>query len=206
LSLLSSPKWEAEARASTRRTWLLNARRGLASPEVLLQVLRAQQQLRRCDVVPLSVRLRGRVRVEKYQGRIEVGERVRMEARTLPIEMVAWRDALLRIGAGTFINYAVSLSAHASVEIGEHCMIGNYAVIMDSDYHDLLDRTKPGRPEPIVIEDDVWIGIRATILKGVHIGRRSVIGAGAVVTTDIPPDSLALGVPARVVKHLDSPE
>jgi maltose O-acetyltransferase len=173
---------------------------------VLLQVLRAQQQLRRCDVVPLSVRLRGRVRVEKYQGRIEVGERVRMEARTLPIEMVAWRDALLRIGAGTFINYAVSLSAHASVEIGEHCMIGNYAVIMDSDYHDLLDRTKPGRPEPIVIEDDVWIGIRATILKGVRIGRRSVIGAGAVVTTDIPPDSLAIGVPARVVKQLDTPE
>jgi maltose O-acetyltransferase len=152
----------------------------------------------------MTVRLRGRVRVENYGGRIELGQRVRLEGRTLPIEMVAWRGAMLQIGDGTYVNYGASLSAHQHVQIGENCMIGNYAVIMDSDYHDLLDRTKPGESAPVEIEDGVWIGIRATILKGVRIGRRSVIGAGAVVTSDIPPDSLAIGVPARVVRHLDT--
>jgi acetyltransferase-like isoleucine patch superfamily enzyme len=140
--------------------------------------------------------------VEKYGGRIEVGERARLEARLLPIEMVAWSDALLKIGDGTFINYGVSLSAHRRVRIGKNCMIGNYVVIMDSDYHDLRDRTQPGEAAAIEIEDDVWIGIRATVLKGVRIGSRSVIGAGAVVTSDIPPNSLAFGAPARVVRHL----
>jgi maltose O-acetyltransferase len=151
----------------------------------------------------MTVRLRGRVRVENYGGRIELGQRVRLEARTLPIEMVAWRDGLLQIGEGTYVNYGASLSAHHHVKIGADCMIGNYAVIMDSDYHDLFDRTKPGESAAVEIEDEVWIGIRATVLKGVRIGRRSVIGAGAVVTSDIPPDSLAIGVPARVIRHLD---
>ena len=52
--------------------------------------------------------------------------------------------------------------------------------------------------DPVVIDDDVWIGTAAIILQGVHIGRGSIIGAGAVVTRDIPPFSIAVGVPARV--------
>jgi maltose O-acetyltransferase len=142
------------------------------------------------------------VRVEKYGGRIKIGDKVRIEARTIPVEMVAWRDALLHVGDGTFINYGVSLSAHREVSIGANCMIGNYVVIMDSDYHDLSDHRRPGEAAPIVIEDNVWLGVRATILKGVRIGRGSVIGAGSVVTTDIPPFSVAFGVPARVVRSL----
>jgi acetyltransferase-like isoleucine patch superfamily enzyme len=164
----------------------------------------ARWQLRGCDRLPWSVRLRGRVRVEKYGGRIEIGDRVRIEARTIPVEMVAWRDAVIDVGSGTFINYGVSLSAHRQVSIGRDCMIGNYVVIMDSDYHDLERRDLPGEVAPIVIEDNVWIGLRATVLKGVRIGRGSVIGAGSVVTSDIPPGSLAFGVPARVVRSLSS--
>jgi maltose O-acetyltransferase len=143
--------------------------------------------------------------VEKYGGRIEIGEKVRLEGRTVPIEMVAYRDAELRVGDGTFINYGASISAHRRVAIGQRCLVGNYVVIMDSDYHDLLDHARPGEPRSIVIEDDVWIGVRAVILKGVRIGRGSAIGAGAVVTSDIPAGSVAFGVPARVVKRLDIP-
>jgi maltose O-acetyltransferase len=146
------------------------------------------------------------VRVEKYGGRIKIGEKVRLEGRTVPIELVAYRDAELSIGDGTFINYGASISAHRWVSIGERCLVGNYVVIMDSDYHDLLDHTQPGEAEPIVIEDDVWIGVRATILKGVRIGRNCTIGAGAVVTGDLPAGSVAFGVPARAVKRLDMPD
>ena len=173
----------------------------LRSPGLVAQVLRARWQLRVCDVAPGNVRLRGRVLVENH-GRIEIGHRVRIEARTVPVEMVAWKGATLRIGNRTFINYGVSLSAHRDLTIGENCLIGNYVVIMDSDYHDLQDRTKPGPAEPIIIEDDVWLGVRVTVLKGVRIGKGSVVGAGSVVTQDIPPRSLAFGVPARVVREL----
>jgi acetyltransferase-like isoleucine patch superfamily enzyme len=184
------------------RTKLYYALRALGSPSLVWQVLSGRWQLRKCDVLAPTVRVRGRVRVEKYGGRIEVGERVRFEARTIPVEMVAWQGAMLSIGSGTFINYATSLSAHRLVSIGRDCMIGNYVVIMDSDYHELLDRSRLDEAAPVIIEDGVWIGLRATVLKGVRIGRGSVVGAGSLVTSDIPPDSLALGVPARVVRSL----
>ncbi|HLG12626.1 MAG TPA: acyltransferase [Dehalococcoidia bacterium] len=195
----------SSTRTPRERNLLYYLSQGWRSPSLVLQVLRARWQLRNCDVLPLTVRLRGRARVEKYGGHIELGERVRIEARTVPVEMVAWREARLSVGEGTFINYGASLSAHQEVRIGANCMIGNYVVIMDSDYHDLLHRHLPGPASPIVIEDEVWIGVRATILKGVRIGQGSVIGAGSVVTTNIPPWSVAFGVPARVVRSLTPP-
>jgi len=172
----------------------------------LLQALRARWQLHRCDVLPLTVRVRGFVRVEKYGGRIEIGDRVRFEARTIPVEMVAWRDATITIGARTFINYGVSISAHRRVSIGTDCMVGNHVIIMDGDYHSVSDHTQPGRIAPVIIEDNVWLGVRSTILKGVRIGRGSVIGAGSVVTTDIPAYSVAFGVPAKVIRKLHGSE
>jgi maltose O-acetyltransferase len=189
------------ARLGRETPWVRNIRLGLKSPGLVFQVLRARWQLRRCDVLPSNVRLRGRVFVEN-RGRIEIGDKVRIEARTVPVEMVAWQGATLRIGRGTFINYGVSLSAHREVTIGENCLIGNYSVIMDSDYHDLRDRNMPGQASPVVIEDDVWLGLRVTVLKGVRIGRGSVVGAGSVVTQDIPPRSVAFGVPATVVRTI----
>jgi acetyltransferase-like isoleucine patch superfamily enzyme len=166
-----------------------------------MMALHAQWQLRKCRPVPPTVRVWGRVFVTN-RGRIEIGNRVRIQAKTIPVELVAWKDAVLRIGARTYINYGASLSASREITIGEGCLIGNYVSIMDSDYHDVYDHRKPGKVAPIVIEDDVWIGTRAIILKGVHIGRGSVIGAGSVVTSDIPPDCVAFGVPAQVVRKL----
>jgi maltose O-acetyltransferase len=149
----------------------------------------------------LTVRVRGKVFVGNH-GRIEIGDRVRMDGITVPVELIAWAGAKLSIGAGTNLNYGAAISAHQDVSIGANCLIGNYVNIMDSDYHDLYDRDAPGESASVVLEDEVWLGTRVTVLKGVRIGRRSVISAGSVVTRDIPPNCVAFGVPARVVKEL----
>ncbi len=93
---------------------------------------------------------------------------------------------------------------NAYIKIGNDVMIANSTLIVTSD-HIFNDRTKPiwksGHTYgPVIIEDDVWIGMGVRILKGVTIGKGSVIGAGSVVTKDIPPYSIAVGVPAKVIK------
>jgi maltose O-acetyltransferase len=75
---------------------------------------------------------------------------------------------------------------------------------MDNDFHRLEPERRNERPEskPIVLEDNVWLGGRVIVLAGVTIGEDSVIGAGSVVTSDIPPKVIAAGVPARVIRGL----
>ncbi len=92
------------------------------------------------------------------------------------------------------------MSDQGSIEIGNNVAIAPEVVVFAAshDYHSL---DLPDRASRVVIEDDVWIGGRAVILPGVTIGRGSVIGAGAVVVNDIPPYSIAVGNPARVIKQ-----
>ena len=110
--------------------------------------------------------------------------------------------ARIEIGDDVGIS-GCTISAKTSIRIGNRVLIGSGAVISDSDAHpvDPDERREGlgGRSLPVVVEDDVFIGARAFILKGVRIGRGSVIGAGAVVTHDIPPYSVAVGNPAKVI-------
>jgi acetyltransferase-like isoleucine patch superfamily enzyme len=119
----------------------------------------------------------------------------------------AGENSRLSIGSGTGISGAV-IHARTSIRIGNYVAIGANAKIFDHDFHshnylerrvDLQDNIKT---EPIIIEDDVWIGADAIILKGVHIGRASIIGAGSVVTQDIPPLTLWAGNPAKFIKEI----
>lgn len=97
-----------------------------------------------------------------------------------------------------------------SITIGNHVNIGANCIVMDGDIHNTdwklrhIDRRSespiPYKHRPITIEDDVWIGANSIILKGVTIGARSIIGAGSVVTKDIPADCIAAGNPCRVIK------
>lgn len=95
-----------------------------------------------------------------------------------------------------------------SITIGDNVNIGADSIIMDTDAHSLcyLDRRdyaidqKNVNNKKIVIEDDVLIGTRCIILKGVTIGARSIIGSGSVVTHDIPPDSIAAGNPCKIIR------
>jgi maltose O-acetyltransferase len=74
--------------------------------------------------------------------------------------------------------------------------------VMDNDQHDVVRHMELPPSDPVIIEDNVWIGSKVVILPGVRIGSRAVIGAGSIVTKDIPPRCVAAGNPARVLRHL----
>lgn len=101
--------------------------------------------------------------------------------------------------------------SHRSITIGNHVNIGGDCILMDSDAHSLnyLDRRvgaidmQHKVDKPIVIEDDVLIGARCIILKGVTIGARSIIGSGSVVTKSIPADCIAAGNPCKVIRYIN---
>jgi acetyltransferase-like isoleucine patch superfamily enzyme len=99
------------------------------------------------------------------------------------------------------------VAAVGLVEIGEHCMFANGCFITDAD-HRFDDPEKPvpwqgfTSEGPTRIGDNVWCGANVVITGGVSVGRRSVIGANSVVTSDIPAFSIAAGAPARVLREI----
>jgi acetyltransferase-like isoleucine patch superfamily enzyme len=109
----------------------------------------------------------------------------------------------IRIGANCTVNPFCVLYGHGGLTIGDGVRIATHSVLIPAN-HNFDDTTKPIWQQAetrlgIVIEDDVWIGSGVRVMDGVRIGRGSVIGAGAVVTRSIPPNSIAVGVPARVI-------
>lgn len=191
---------------TTAASMLTGSRRVLARDGLLALALSARDhlnarlQLRRASRVG-SVRLRGRALV-KNDGRMVFGDRLRLWGNVVPLQFTCFRGGRLEIGEGTFINHGSDISAATSVTIGGNCNIGQFAIIIDSDFHDLYDHQAPGAAAPVIIEDDVWLAARVTVLRGSRIGRGSVIGAHAVVSGEIPPYSLAVGVPAKVIRSL----
>lgn len=117
------------------------------------------------------------------------------------------KDALLSIGNGVGISGS-TLSATRCVEIGDRVLIGSGCIIADSDAHPIEAKDRHDASKiasaPIRIGDDCFIGARSIITKGVTIGARSVIGAGSVVSRDVPSDCIAAGNPAKVIKALKS--
>lgn len=108
------------------------------------------------------------------------------------------------IGAGTFINYDCVLLDVAAIAIGSHCQIGPRVQLLTATHP--LDPEARRRgweyAEPITVGDNVWLGGGAIVCPGVRIGTDTVVGAGAVVTADLPPGVLAAGTPARVLREL----
>ncbi len=174
--------------------WLLSVTR---------QIVLAHFRLRRCDTLGKWVRVRGKVRV-RNEGVISIADRVRFRSETATSELVAWKGGKIEIGEGTTINYGTSISAASAVRIGRDCLIGTYVNIMDCNFHNLSDRSWNMEAEPIVIEDGVWLGNRCMIMKGVTVGRGSVVAACSLVTKNVPPYTMVMGVPARVVQHLEA--
>ncbi|WP_153535130.1 sugar O-acetyltransferase [Actinomadura macrotermitis] len=110
----------------------------------------------------------------------------------------------ITVGAGTFANYGLTALDVAPITIGADVQIGPNVQLLTPTHP--LDpeqrRAKLEAAEPIVIEDNVWLGGGAIVLAGVTIGADSVIGAGAVVTRDVPPGVVAVGTPAKVIRRL----
>ncbi len=157
--------------------------------------------LRHCTHVGRFARVYGRPRVSN-QGVLTIGDHVTILSKVVPCELLVFEGARLEIGAHTFINYGTSIAATGSVRIGRDCLLGMYSIIFDNNFHELKNRLNRPEPQAVVLEDNVWLGHRTLVLPGVTIGRDSVIGAGSVVVKDIPPHSIAVGNPARVVRSL----
>lgn len=111
-----------------------------------------------------------------------------------------WR---IKIGAGSSLNQGTIIDGMGGVEIGEGVRIAPYVMINTADHEfndpDVFIKDQGFSCAAVTIEDDVWLGAKACVNKGVTIGKGAVIGAGAVVTKDIPAYSVAVGVPAKVV-------
>lgn len=165
-------------------------------------VLNARWALRHAEVGS-RVRLRGRPSITNH-GRMVIGERVQLVSTIATLELVAERGATLEIGERSLVNFGCSLVATELVRVGAHCHIGPYTMMLDNDYHHVEPERRLERPpsRPIVLEDNVWVGVRSIIIGGVTIGRDSCVGAGSVVTSDVPPRTLVAGVPARVIREL----
>jgi len=104
----------------------------------------------------------------------------------------------MQIGTGTYLNRNTEVIAWQEVSIGRDCMIGWDVLIMDTDQHPVPGRSLENRP--VRIGDGVWIGARATILKGVVVGDGAIIAAGAIVTHDVEPGAVVAAPAARIVR------
>ncbi len=127
------------------------------------------------------------------------------------IDLFAWLisdGGIVRVGNHTKIHRGTVIRAMEQVTIGDYCDIGGEVYIQDHnsmslDYRERRNCGGEIKHAPVVIGNDVWIGRRAMIMKGVTIGDRAIIAAGAIVTHDVPPDSIAAGNPARIVKSIN---
>ena len=114
------------------------------------------------------------------------------------------RKNKISIDCGTYINRYTMLDAHAEIRIGRNCMIGPHCYITDANHGraaGVLVKDQRMEPKRVVIEDDVWLGAGVIVLPGARLGRGCVIGAGAVVTGDVPAGEVFAGVPATRIAN-----
>lgn len=177
-------------------------------------------KLRSCNGISIqggNLKLIGSFYVRtKKTGQIIIGNNLTISSgfcynpinRNIRTALFVENGATLSIGDNVGISGAC-LWAHERISIGNNVKIGGDTIIIDSDCHSLdyqkrssLNDQKYKVNKPITIENDVLIGARSIILKGVTIGARSIIGAGSVVVKDIPSDCLAAGNPCKVIRYL----
>ena len=165
-----------------------------------VRILNAKFRLRNC-VLGRMVTLRGKPHV-KARGKIIIGNNCRIWSHIGTTQLSAGLRATIEIGDNSFINTGTILSAKKGIRIGRNVNIANGVIMMDNDFHGVDDREAASADEVIVVGDNAWLATRVMVLKGVTIGEGAVVAAGAVVTKDIPPYTLAGGVPAKVIRSI----
>jgi len=138
--------------------------------------------------------------------KVSIGERCRIEHHVyFHYDGIYSSGRSIRIGDRTFVGANCEFNISESICIGDDCLIASGCRFVDHNHGTQRGAPMNSQPcthEPIVIGRNVWIGANAVILQGVHIGDGAVVAAGAVVTRSIPADTLAGGVPARVIRQL----
>lgn len=107
------------------------------------------------------------------------------------------------VGKGVFINSCCHFQDQGGVYIGDDVQIGSQVVFATINHGKKPEERKDNHPSSIQVGNKVWIGSHVTILPGVSIGENSIVAAGAVVTHDVPPNSIVGGVPAKVISNID---
>ncbi|MBD7957756.1 sugar O-acetyltransferase [Microbacterium sp. Sa4CUA7] len=108
----------------------------------------------------------------------------------------------ITLGERVFINSGCRFQDQGGITIGDDCLIGHNVVIATLNHDMRPSRRSDLIPSPVVIGRNVWLGANVTVLPGVTIGDDAVVGAGSVVTKDVPAASIAVGSPARVVREV----
>lgn len=168
----------------------------------------------RCKELGKNFMLFGEMPFIEGDGDIFIGDNVTMYGRNVMFTGgLTGKDSCIRIGDNSCLGFAVVMRAADRIEIGKNCMVGGATRISDNDGHPIHARravihTKIEQKDvkPVVIEDDVWIGEQCKILKGVTIGRGSIVSTGSIVTKSIPPMKIAMGNPARAVMWVPGAE
>jgi acetyltransferase-like isoleucine patch superfamily enzyme len=155
-----------------------------------------------------NFRTNGRI-VIRGPGRVEIGDDVNAWSHAETNVLITFTpQSRIRIGAGTRLNGA-GIQARTCVTVGRRCILGS-TLLLDTDHHPLdparrHDPTAPVASAPITIGDNVWLGGQSAVLKGVTIGDNSVVAFRAVVASDVPPNVVVAGNPARIVRRFDGP-
>ncbi len=149
-------------------------------------------------------RFYGRIRFWRHPGsEIVIGPKCTFRASTnRPCVIQTHNEkAAVVIGPRCGLN-GVYLGCGDRIELGRNVKCGADTTIWDTDFHP--EDPRSGTDEPVIIGDNVWLGVHVTVLKGVTIGEGTLVGAGSLVMRSLPAGVIAMGVPARVVKKLDS--
>jgi len=174
--------------------------------EIVIALLRAASRglLKPPRQMPI---LHPHVKVRAWRGNLELGKFCELHNRVV-LSVIGRPDApaSLKIGDLTSIWYGTVISARHEVSIGRDCAISWNCTILDNDMHEIIDfpeTEKRPRGDYVRIEDHVWIGAGSTILKGVTIGKNSIVAAGSLVTRDVPPNTLVAGSPAKPIRQVE---
>lgn len=135
-----------------------------------------------------------RIKIQK-NGQLKIGDNFSIGSGS---DIRVFENATLSMESGYF-NGFVQIICGQEINIGKDVAIARDVVIRDTDAHEIIAEGYQ-KTKPVNIGNHVWIGQRAMIMKGVSIGNGSIIAAGAIVTKDVPENSLAAGIPAKVIK------
>lgn len=164
---------------------------------LLLRDLATRVALRRCAEVGRGAVARGTIWIHGA-GQVRVGERVILDGRAAPIELHAGEGAEIVLGDDVRVDGGASIEAQGSVRIGARSHVGRFCKVLDNHFHRTTAREERPASAPIVVEEDVDLGVRSILLPGVRVGRAAVIRAGTVVARPIPPGAVAAGLPLTV--------